>query len=172
MTDLFVVEGLGTPFPDRFSKMMIDYIFSKWSISDPPKGASQKDPTVSLRFKEGFYDYHHVGSEIAAFELQTDPTGDIENGQKHYELLTSVEVGVRMKRIKKDEVDIQLHNMKNEVIRIATCYNTIVQDIPGVRNILWRGDNADFSGPQSWVQSNWAHTIHLQFWWAGQTISF
>jgi len=165
MTDVFVVSELGTVFPDPFEKMMLDYLFTKWSISDPAKGSTQKDAAVNLRFKTGFPDFHK-SYEVNTLEIRTDPVGDMELGQKHYSLLTYVDVNLRMKRLPRDlAVNPQMKAMKDEVLRIAGNYKTTVQDIVGIKNILWRGDEGVYTGPANFATSNWGWVVHLAFWY-------
>lgn len=169
MTGTFIVPELGADFTDQFQKIAIDYIFAKWSISDPAKGASQMDDTVSLRFKTGFADYYKP-YEVTAMFMGTEAQ-QTELGSRAYEMKSYVDVGVRMKRLARDAVDPQLNNMAKEVERIAAQYVTVPQDITGVKDILYRGWEPIFDSRDNFAKSNWQAVVHIGFWYEMRDVS-
>lgn len=158
----WIVPELGTDFPNSFSKMILDYIFAKWALTgNLAKGTTMRDNTKKIQFKAGFFDRHRP-FEVAVLkgstEVETNDTGGYQ-----YQMMTHMQVGVRMKRLARDSPVIteELSKMENEVQRIIGEYQKTPQDITGIKNIYFRGDEPDYDAKDSWASSEWRSVVNL-----------
>jgi len=67
------------------------------------------------------------------------------------------EIIISAKRLARDNVDAQLGNVEREIQRIVCLYTP--NDIDGVDDIFYRGQERVYGIGESWATSNWATRI-------------
>ena len=166
VTPLWVVPELGTDFTEDFEDLIISYIYSKWSISDPPKGTAMQPDTITepdaLSFKPGFPDYFRP-YELNVIQTRTEP---LHNWQHHRFLFTTaLEIMLRMKRLNRDaaEVDPQLENMELETNRIIMSYLT--QNITGIKDVIFDLPNSlerVYGATDTYAKTDWRSVVRIK----------
>jgi hypothetical protein len=162
-----VVPELGEDFEDDYEEILIDYIFDNWSISDPVKPAEKETLGAPIKFHVGFFDFNRP-YEIVALQGQSIPTEILDNGRR-YEIVTNVEVGIRMRRLSKNKPDPQLKNMEKEVKRIVMDYVNL-KDIAGIKNMLWNGQERVYQGNDDYAKSDWRSIVRINLQYENQSI--
>ena len=167
-TPTFIILGLGTPFPNSFEKMALDFIYSHWSLTgnlqkgDNPLGGGATPK--KMRFKVGFPDYHKP-YELDIIKMRTEAK-PMDSGHYQYECYTHMDVALRMKRKPRDTyVNPELTQMEEELSRIIVGYEKDPAEIQGVMDLVWLGDERVYGGNDSWANSNWRSIGHFAFWY-------
>jgi len=174
MSANWVVPELGTDFTNDFEDLLINYIYSKWNISDPAKGSVMKpdyqiEPNT-VSFKPGFPDYNRP-YECCTVQTRTDLT---ERYSGKYVFTTIVEVLLRMKRLDRDaiEVDPQLQNMEQEIEDIVQHYN--LNDIVGIKDLTFSfpdSKQAVYDGTDDFAKSDWRSIVRVKCLYEKQNIT-
>jgi len=111
-----------------------------------------------LGFRVGMPD-HSQPYEITALPrntiIQQIQTGG--GSGVYYEAQTTIEINIFVKRLARDNVDPQLGNMEREVQRIICSYNN--NDITGVSDIIYQGQNRIYDANDSYAKSEWRTTV-------------
>ena len=158
----FVVPELGTDFSSDFEDTIIDYIYDKWSISDPAKDVTaQTENGEMVSFKAGFPDYFRP-YEICCVQTRTELLEKI-NGK--FVFTTGLDIMARMKRLERDAIDVdpQLENMENELQRIIENY--IPNEIVGIKDLVYSENiSAErvYNARDSYAKSDWRSIIHIK----------
>jgi len=140
---------------DDWDKLVLDYIFDNWVLTDPAKGSTpidQSNPRF-VRFRLGFPDYSHAYEiNVLETETQTQPM----NHSWRYWMQTTLLIGIRMERLDPDRPDAQLGKMEREIQRLAMTYITFAtQQIAGVKEMNWAGQTRIYNGTDEWQKSDW-----------------
>ena len=111
-------------------------------------------------FKAGFPDFNRP-YECTCIQTKTDP---LEKMNGKWVFITKIEVILRMKRLQRDAIDVdpQLENMEQEVIRIVekyvpnniVGYKDLIFDIPSARRIYKARDN--------YAKSDWRSVVRFR----------
>lgn len=143
----FVVPLISTSdFTSDFEDLVIPYIKTKYSISNPIK-----TDTDHFDFHVGFYDFFRP-YEITA--LQTDTiVEDWTNGGRMFTAWTNIEIHIRMERLTDNKVDPQLGNMEREIIKIITQYRT--NDIAGITSMVYNGGQRVYQATDDHATTDW-----------------
>lgn len=138
-----------------WDKLVLAYLFANWNIGNPAKGSAyidNSDPTL-VRFRLGFPDFTHA-YEINIIETETQD--QIMNHGWRYWMQTTLLIGIRMKRLDRDRPDPQLGYMEREIQRLAMTYITFAtQQIPGVKEMNWGGQQRIYNATDNWAKSDW-----------------
>lgn len=155
MTASIAIPETAAPQSGDWDKLVLDYIFTNWTLTNPPKGTTMIDEldTHFVRFRLGFPDYTSA-YEINILETETIPT--ILNHGWRYWMQTTLLIGIRMERLDPDRPDPQLGLMEREIQRLAMTYITFAtQQIPGVKEMNWGGQQRVYNGNDEWNKSDW-----------------
>jgi len=174
MVVTWVVPELNTDFTQDFEDIIIQYIYDKWAINNPAKGATLQTNTETepdtISFKPGFPDFFRP-YECAIVQTRTTP---LEKMGGKFMFVTGLDVMVRMKRIERDGIaeDIQLENMEREVQRITEHY--IPNEIVGIKDIIY--DDAVstekvYRARDTWAKSDWRTVVHIKVFYEKEDIS-
>jgi len=158
----WVVPFLGTDFSNDFEDMVLQYVFDKWDIDDPPKGADLvTNDRDEIKFHPGLYDYKKT-YEICAVQTVTNPLQHTMHGRL-IQFQTEVRIMIRMKRLAKDGIDDQLGFMEREVNKIARHFRP--NDIPGIDKMDVTMFDRVYQEDE-WQQSNWRSFVNIaiQYW--------
>jgi len=170
----WLVPERGSDFDSDFEDTIIQYIYDKWSINNPAKGATlqtdyETEPdTVS--FKPGFPDFFRP-YECAVVQTRTTPLDKI--GGK-FTFTTGLDIMVRMKRIQRDAVDMdpQLENMETEIQRIIEDYQP--NEIVGIKDLVY-DENVSaervYNARDSFAKSDWRSIIHIKVLYEKEDVS-
>lgn len=159
----FIVPELGTAFSNqRIDGVILRYIYDEWTLTDPAKPTTfPSNDTIS--FRVGFWDFFRP-YEVTVLKQETQPTQWL--AKNRVELMTILTVNLRMQRIDRDgvNVDPQLADMEEEIMRIAMQYQAAPQDITGIKNIIWGGERRDYSLSDEYSTSDWRSicTLNVQ----------
>ena len=148
----WVVAPLGTVFPQRLTKSLIDYIYTKYSLTDP-----LKTDFANMVFREGFYTLSKP-YQITVLEQNTDINQLINT--RDQDMYTLMYINIRMYRLQSQGVDPQLWDMREEVIRIIGEYQSY--DIPGVRELRWQGGMPEYvpnSDARAQAEQDWRYIV-------------
>ena len=148
----WVVAPLGTPFPQRHTKSLIDYIETNYSLTDP-----DKSNTTNFVFREGFYTLSKP-YQITTLEQNTDINQTINT--RDLDMYTLMYINIRMYRLQPMGIDPQLWDMREEVIRILGEYETY--DIPGVRELRYQGGMPEYvpnSDARAQAEQDWRYIV-------------
>jgi len=111
-----------------------------------------------LQIRVGLQDFFQpYGATI----LPTRTSIEKQSLQKHaggywlYE--AQYEIVISAKRLARDNIDAQLGNVEREIQRIVCLYTP--NDIDGVDDIFYRGQERVYGIGESWATSNWATRI-------------
>ena len=170
MSSTYQVPNLAADFTVDFEDLLLDYLFSKWSTTDPLKGATPQDTASNLRFKPGFPD-NFKPYEINALTISTRIA--TRNDPYSWHFFTLMEVRTTATRLSKDNVDPQLGNMERELERIINTYPQ--NDIPGIQDMIYIGFSRDYAGASfaqtravtgssisSWSSSRWSSVTSFE----------
>ena len=98
------------------------------------------------------------GTESAAGDIEYRGVYVLNNHAGGYWLYEAqFEIIVSAKRLARDNVDAQLGNVEREIQRIVCLYTP--NDIDGVDDIFYRGQERVYGIGESWASSNWATRI-------------
>lgn len=161
-----VVPELGTDFEDDYEEMMIQYLYDNWSITDPAKPPDREAQNVPFKFHVGFFDFNRP-YEIVALPTTTIPTEIGDNGRR-YQLYTTIEIGVRMKRLARNKPDPQIKNMEKEVKRIIMYYVN-VKDIQGIKNLIFAGQDRIYDATDDYAKSDWRSVTRVNMYYENAT---
>ena len=164
MSTYVVPELVNADFTSDFDEMVINYISTKYNISDPIK-----TDTEHFHFKVGFFDFSKP-YEIAALEQDTRIESWSNGGRSAY-VSTGLEIGIRMKRLDRagTEIDPQLGNMEREIIRIAGQYRN--GDITGIKVMMWDGGGRVYTGTDTYAKSDWRSVVRIRVYYEKRDIS-
>ena len=177
---LVVPELVNTDFTEDIEKMIMNYVFQEWSISDPAKGSDlidDSDPSF-VRFRIGLPDFTHA-YEITFLQTVTaiEPMGI---GKDRFLYTTVVEALIRMRRLPKPfgqtgdvgvGIDPQLGNMERELQRIFRHYPP--NAITGIKDIYSNGPNAQqriYKANDNWMKSDWRSVIRCSVWYEKENL--
>jgi len=155
----YVIPDVGTDFTKDFEDMLIDYIFSKWSITAPQKGSSVVDDAATVHFRPGFPS-NRKPFEVCALQTTTETLEDIAINRGWF-MKTTVEVTLTAMRIQKDNIDPvpdivgNLGNMERELQRIVRQYITDTGKISGIMNMTFDGGTRIYEPTDNFAKSNW-----------------
>ena len=179
MTIQWLVPDLNADFSEDFEDLLIDYIYQKWSITDPAKGTTMRPDNLTepdrVSFHAGFPDYHRP-YEITTLKTVTGPTEPPELGKSRFFFATTVLVSLRMKRIERDtiEVDPQLGNMEREVERLVATYHPHdPQDIPGIKDLYFDFPltvQRIYDARDNYAKSDWRSVISIKMFYEKQVL--
>ncbi len=165
----YIVPELAADFNKDFEDMLIDYIFSKWSINAPAKGATVTAEAADLHFRPGFPS-NRKPFEVLALQTVTDVIQDIEINRAWYQR-TTVEVTLTAMRIQKDNIDAapdtvgNLGNMERELQRIVRQYITDSGKITGIMNMTFDGGGRIYETTDNFAKSNWKSVWRVGMWY-------
>lgn len=162
-----VVPELNTDFEFDYEEILIQYIYDNWSISDPPKPSAMEAQGEPLKFSVGFFDFNRPYN-IVAIQTTTVPNEVGDNGRR-YQIFTTVEMGIRMRRLAKNKVDPQLKNMEREVKRIVMDYVNL-HDITGIKQMLWAGQERIYGAGDDYAKSDWRSVVRVNLYYENQVI--
>ena len=156
MSTFVVPELVTTDFTSDFEDLVIPYITTKYSISDP-----LKTDTDHFEIHVGFYDYFRP-YEITALSTDTRVENWSNSGRRFY-ASTGVTISIRMKRLSRDKVDPQLGNMEREIIRIATQYRP--NDITGIKTMMYDGGGRIYNATDDHAKSDWRAEVRVRLFY-------
>ena len=174
MVVTWVVPELNTDFTQDFEDIVIQYIYDKWAINNPAKGALPHTDTETepdtVSFKAGFPDFFRP-YECACVQTRTTP---LEKMGGKFMFVTGLDVMVRMKRIERDGIaeDIQLENMEREVQRITEHY--IPNEIVGIKDIIYDDTVSTekvYRARDTWAKSDWRTVVHIKVFYEKEDVS-
>jgi len=174
MVVTWVVPELGADFTQDFEDIVIQYIYDKWAINNPAKGASPHSDTETepdtVSFKAGFPDFFRP-YEVAMVQTRTQPLEKI--GGK-FMFVTGLDVMIRMKRIERDGIaeDIQLENMEVEVQRIIENY--VPNSIVGIKDLIYDDNTSTekvYGARDTWAKSDWRTIVHIKVFYEKEDVS-
>jgi len=115
--------------------------------------------TDFLGYRIGFPD-HSKPYEITCLERETT-IGRLTFHQPAavYEFTTRWEINIFTKRLSRDNVDPQLGNMEREVQRIICQFKS--GDIPGVRDLIYQGQERIYTSNDNWASSEWRSRVSV-----------
>ena len=180
MTVTFIVPELGNAyFSEPFENMLIQYIYDKWSISDPAKPSLMQGADEDIVFRPGYL-ADQPSYQVLAIQRETQNVGDpLMIGATALSLMTICEVLVRMKRLlpanaDEDEnlgIEPQLWNMEQEVLRIVGQYKKVPQDIAGIKNLIYLGHQRLDEPNPTWSKSEWRTLFKIGLWYEVRDVS-
>ncbi len=165
------VPELGTDFIQDFEDIIIQFIYDKWTVTDPAKGSQmQTDEPDTVSFKPGFPDFFRP-YEVACVQTRTTP--EEKMGGK-WVFTTGLDVMCRMKRIERDGIaeDIQLENMEREIQRIVEAY--IPNEITGIMDIVYDDNTSTekvYGARDTCAKSDWRTIVHIKVFYQKEDIS-
>jgi len=165
----YVVPELGTNFQTDFDKLVRDYIYAQYNISDPSK-TDTGDPSLTepiLNIKVGFFSYDKE-FEIAVLETDWRVEQWGNAGRQSYRS-TGIQISMRMRRIDVDKVDPQLGNMEREIDRIASQYQNY--GIPGIKEMQPESGERVYEATDNWASSDWRSVYRLRLYYEKQDLS-
>lgn len=176
----FVLSGYDTDFQADFEDLLIQYVYDKWTETDPAKGtAMQPDPIAepdTIGFRSGFPDYFRP-YEITAIQTVTIPLeGEQTTGKTTFGFTTTVQFLLRMKRLQRDaiEVDKQLENMESEIERIVQHYKGYPGEIAGILDIDFDHPNSVqriYDATDNYAKSDWRSVISVKCYYQKSNLS-
>ena len=152
MVSSWVVVPLMTVFPQRHTKSLIDYIETKYSLTDP-----DKTDTSKFIFREGFYTLSKP-YQITTLEQPTEV--DQILGTRDMMMYTMMYINIRTYRLPSQGVIPQLWDMREEVIRILGEYQSY--EIPGIHDIRYQGGFPEYvpnSDARAQAEQDWRYVI-------------
>ena len=162
------VPALAVDFDDDPEDMMIDYIFNKWSITNPAKGATKRDNTNRnfIKFHTGYFDYMKA-YEIAITSERTDPVLPRKSmGGRQNEFITRLNIQVRMNRLPTSPENIgdELGNMEREIGRIVRNYRP--NEVLGIEKFYIPESFRLTSLFNEYAPSNWTSNCYayVEYW--------
>lgn len=158
----FIVPETNTDFTSTLEGLLIQYIYDKWSFTTGDIAKPTTFPSSDkLSFRVGFFDFSRP-YEVNCLQTETVPTW-WDNGRRRVQLLTTVEVHLRMDRIDRDAIkaDPQLAQMEFEIMRIALQYNKSTQDIPGIKDLIWIGQSRNYNVSDEYSLTDWRSIVRI-----------
>ena len=166
MSASWVAPILATDFQDDFDKLLIDYLETKYSISDPDKNnTSQK----GMIFKFGFFSLDRP-YEITTIERDTTVSKYLS--PQHYWMNTDMDINIRMERLNPNGADPQMGYMRREVVRILGAYTA--HEIPGINQIDWLGGTPVYlpnTDTDAHAEQDWRYTVRCRLVYEMRNIS-
>jgi len=166
MSATFIVPEIGTDFPNtRFDGLLLQYLYDKWSITNPTDIAKPATfpSSDNFAFRVGFFGFDRP-YELTVLYMETIPVQYLSRNRLL--LQTVLAVNLRMSRLERDgvSVDPELALMEEEVFRIAMQYGKAPQDVAGIKDMLYGGTLRDYSINDEWSTSDWRSivTINIQ----------
>lgn len=169
---VYQVPALSSDFTADFEDLVIQYLFTKWSISNPGKGATKTGTDgTKVQFRPGFSDYAHPFQVLC---LQTTTRVANMNDPYSWHMFTGVEIRIiRAYEPTRDNIAVELGNMEREVERIINEYT--MNDINGIQDFIFISRSRDYGnlsrttatakrnvlgtggivGGASWANSTW-----------------
>ena len=170
----WLVPELGTDFTQDFEDIIIQYIFDKWTETDPAKGSQMQTDYESepdtISFKPGFPDFFRP-YECAIVQTRTTPLEKIDG---KWVFTTGLDIMLRMKRIERDAIDVdpELENMEIELQRIIESY--VPNEITGIKDLVY-DDNVSaervYNARDSWAKTDWRSIVHIKVFFEKEDIS-
>jgi hypothetical protein len=162
------VPALAVDFDDDPEDMLIDYIFSKWSILNPAKGATKRDNSNRdfIKFHTGYFDYMKA-YEIAITSENTTPDPSVDPVPPRYNyFITRLNIQVRMQRLptSPESISDEIGNMEREVGRIVRNYRP--NDILGIEKLYITDSFRPTSLNNEYAPSNWTSNCYarVEYW--------
>jgi hypothetical protein len=162
-----IIPELGTEFGPDYEEILIQYIYDNWSISDPPKPAAMEAQNEDFKLHVGFFDFNRP-YEVVALQTTSIPSEVGDNGRR-YQIYTTVEIGVRMRRLAKNKPDPQLKEMEREIKRIVMSYVNM-KDITGIKNMVWTGQERIYGATDDHAKSDWRSVVRVNLQYENQPI--
>ena len=168
------VPELQADFTQDFEDIIIQFIYDKWTVTDPAKGSQMQTDYESepntVSFKPGFPDFFRP-YEVACVQTRTEP---IEKMGGKWIFTTGLDLMVRMKRIERDGIaeDIQLESMEVEIQRIVEDY--IPNEIPGIMDMIYDdGISTEkvYGSRDSYAKSDWRTIVHIKVFYQKEDVS-
>lgn len=168
---MFIVPELGTPFPNSFAKMLIDYIYLKWSLTgDVSKPVQMEGIDNLIEFKMGIYD-EFQGVQVLTLQDKTEvgvpnsgESGYLQIGtDKRISLLTTVFVTLKM--MADNTPDPTLHQMETELLRIVGRYAKESNPIIGIKDIFYNRGERQYVRDEEIIQSEWRSNHEIIMWY-------
>jgi len=168
------VPELGADFTQDFEDIIIQFIYDKWTVTDPAKGSQMQTDYESepntVSFKPGFPDFFRP-YEVACVQTRTEP---IEKMGGKWVFTTGLDLMCRMKRIERDGIaeDIQLENMEVEIQRIVEDY--VPNEIPGIMDMIYDdGISTEkiYGARDSYAKSDWRTIVHIKVFYQKEDVS-
>jgi hypothetical protein len=157
----FIVTELGIDFPFEFEDAFIDYIFDKWSIFDPEKGASKivNNDNTKIRFHAGHLDYRSA-YELSILQGRTSLDYSKELGGHLVFCITDLTIFLRIRRLPTSPnwIGPQLGNMEREVQRIIRHFKPY--DIAGIKDFYYEDSQRLPQRNNEFSASNWECEIY------------
>lgn len=158
-------------FQTDFEDLMIQYVYDKWSITDPAKGSQMQPDSIAepdtIGFRSGFPDYFRP-YEVCCIQTVTLPIeGEQTTGKGSFWFTTTVQFLLRMKRLDRDalEVNPQLENMEDEIERIVQHYVGYPQDIPGIKDLEFDypvSVQRVYDATDNYAKSDWRSVVSIK----------
>lgn len=139
---VYQVPVLAADFTTDFEDLMLNYLYSQWSISNPAKDPTGKTGIdgSKVQFRPGFPDYSKPFEVLC---LQTNTRVADLNDPFSWHFFTQLEIRiVRAYEAQRDNIAPELGNMEREVEKIINTYTP--NAINGIQDIIFRGRQRDY----------------------------
>jgi hypothetical protein len=156
----WIITELGTDFTEDFEDSFIDYIFTKWSIFDPAKGANKiTNDNTKIRFHAGHLDYRSP-YEISILSGRTKVDDSKEIGGHLIICVTDLTIFLRMQRRSSypNWIQPQLGYMEREIQRITRHFKPY--DVPGIKDFYYDDSQRLPQRNNEFAASNWECEIY------------
>lgn len=136
----YQVPGLApNDFTTDFEDLLINYLFTQWSISNPAKGLTTTSLTDKVNFRPGFPNY---ATNYEVLCLQTSTRVADRNDPYSWHFFTQMEIRMIAKERTRDNIAPQLGNMEREIERIINTYPH--NAINGIQDIIFISRQRDY----------------------------
>jgi len=167
----FIVPELGTSFPNSFAKMLIDYIYLRWSYTTGvlAKPVAMQGQTQELEFRTGMVsDFKSL--QITTLQGPTQVKEIIQTGQKRYSMLTMVAVTLRVSLLQRDSPDPILSDMEKEIRRLCGQYQ-VSNGMTGIKDLIYDGGDRQYMTTDSFDKSDWRSIEKVWMWYEYADVS-
>lgn len=158
----WIVPELSADFTQDFEDMIIDYIFDKYIIFTPPKGATKIDADKQyVRFHPGYLDYRST-YEIAVLQGRTTVDYSEEMARRRMFCITNLNIMIRMNRLPTSPnwINPELGNMEREIARITRHYQS--HELLGIKDFYFDDSERLPQRNNEFSASNWESNIYAK----------